>query len=154
MTSIWWDFSIFSCCPCYFIDTFKRAGHSMAVVLFWMSHLLLSYWMTTAQLFGVHDASFPILTYQHRLWFSLKCCSSPTVLINALSTAPLEFTQHCKSSSLPKAKGKGIHFHLHFLSACSDSWYNSTLQLFKQTVHYPLCITLSSFTFPKVLLGA
>lgn len=83
------------------------------------------------------DTYFPILIYQHHLWFSLRCCHSPAVLTNALSTASLEFTQHHKSSWCPKAKEKRIHFHLHFIWTCNDSWYNKTLQLFKLCIiHY------------------
>lgn len=96
MPSVWWDLSIFHCRPCHLIGAFRRADLSMAMES-WVQILSSLAFVLNGSCITLRGSWNPILrsTTSEFPW-GADTPPPPPVLTNALSTAPLEFTQHCE----------------------------------------------------------
>lgn len=129
-TGIWWDFSSFNV-----LLSFNRHLQKSRSQHGGTEYCAMNVWSLAFILNDDHitpwgsDTYFPILIYQNYLWFSLKCCHSPAVLTNALSTPLLNLHSTTSHPDGLKQKKKEFTFIfisyelvvIHFLWACSFS---------------------------------
>lgn len=149
MIGIWWNFSIFLVLSSSFNRVLQksRTQHDNTepyTINVWSFVFILN---DCYLALGVHGAYFPILIFSNTSAFLFNAAT-------LLQSSPM----HCQQSflnlhgtashpSCPKQKKKEFTsmFVLYQLAVIPDK---TKLQLFKQSVHYPLCIMLSDYTCP------